>query len=435
MSSPSIAAPTRSAQKHFLRSSTTANTGKRKREVLDDVGATRPRKRKTQQTIKLTRAAVKSLPVAVKDGSLHAWIQTGSISNSPVMSSSDNSSAQQRSRTASGLSRQSSRTTLTKSSNSSAYSNDFVRILIDHGIYGPSEGSHPQNLREIEERLARSRASVSEIRDEEFDDYRRGHYEALNEAAVIANFLKRFPDDPDKNYTAQNVTFHTDFVPLAPNIVPLKPDFFSGVKVQEIAIPVYKKLEHYIESGGGTYPVLCNEFTEVKGPDGTEKTVLGQVVYDGAAGARAMHLMRSFGMKDVIPDGVARAFVTSVTGGSTMHYAAFLKPPKVPGAPPTYHTYPIGGAQPLASADQYRYSIQLYRNLRDMSFDMRREAIEMAHATLLARPTSVPRSVQGKRSNAEGPGTAQNRAARMLRRSRRGANAQVAGGEAGNGIM
>ncbi|KXS97606.1 hypothetical protein AC578_5762, partial [Pseudocercospora eumusae] len=209
----------------------------------------------------LTRAAVKSLLVATKHGSLHAWIKTGSISNSLVMSSSDHSSAQQRSRTASGLSRQTSRTTLTKSSNSSAYSNDFVRILIDNGIYGLSEGSYPQNLREIEERLAKLRASVLEIRDEEFNDYRRAHYKGLNEATVITNFLKRFPDDLDKNYTAQNVTFYTDFVPLAPNIVPLKPDFFSSVKVQEIAIPVYKKLEHYIESSGSTYPVLCNEFT------------------------------------------------------------------------------------------------------------------------------------------------------------------------------
>lgn len=167
---------------------------------------------------------------------------------------------------------------------------------------------------------------------------------------------------------------------------PVKPDIAAGLPPEDIDIKIRREIGAYVLTTNGDTPALVNSFTELKGPRGKEKTGLEQAAYDGAAGTRAMHKMRSFGLlAEPEPDGNARTFVTSYMQGTTTFYASHMLPPVRGTTTGSYYTYPLGGEFSLGSAAQFRASITSYRNLQDIAASERQAALQLAHAQSVAQ--------------------------------------------------
>lgn len=377
---------------------------KRQRDNDDDDGDANdpPRARKRARARRRTRLTPEALRRLSRDTVRSEqrtvqWVQSEAFGSSrgqakkarkatAALGISSSASSHRRSRRSSKTS-QSTRTNSIDSA-SSIHDASAAQILRDHQIYGPAKRCAPANLTELQEKMRRPRASVSPSRVDEaaWERYCRAYYAAKNEDAVTANFMQHFPGNAPYE-TIQNTAFRK-MASLTPSarLPPVKPDIAAGLPPEDIDIKIRREIGAYVLTTNGDTPALVNSFTELKGPRGKEKAGLEQAAYDGAAGARAMHKMRSFGLSaEPEPDGNARTFVTSYMQGTTAFYASHMQSAGRGATTGSYHTYPLGGEFSLGSAAQFRASITSYRNLQDIAASERRAALQLAHAQSVAQ--------------------------------------------------
>lgn len=79
-------------------------------------------------------------------------------------------------------------------------------------------------------------------------------------------------------------------------LIPSNPDIYYGARPEQLNRRVRDELSSYIIPLTQTdLPVAPNFFLAVKGPDGSAAVAKRQASYDGALGARGIHILRSYG--------------------------------------------------------------------------------------------------------------------------------------------
>jgi hypothetical protein len=112
--------------------------------------------------------------------------------------------------------------------------------------------------------------------------------EALNEADVMT---KAFPILEGNSGLPSGIkrTFGNLAALTDNTIVDAQPDFYYGVRPDQLDPHVQKKLKSYIVfSVNDRAPMLPNNFTEKKGPTGTRAVTDRQACYNGALDTRGV---------------------------------------------------------------------------------------------------------------------------------------------------
>lgn len=278
----------------------------------------------------------------------------------------------------------------TSTRKSSAYNRDFEQHLVDHGIY-PShynfpddrEPARPSNEKEILERLAQSRSSLSPSRfsDKAFASFVRTTSQALTEADLMRRSFPTIVGDVSIP-SAGELPFGNLEPMTDGTLVDAKPDFYDGANPEQIHQRVRKELASYIiPSTEHNAPLLPNFFTEAKGPDGSAAVAKRQACYDGALGARAMRSLQRFGMESSKEtcDNNAYAITSTYHDGNLKLYTTHPVCTAERSNSIEYHMTQIGGWDLTGSSGQFREGVSAFRNARDLAKEERDKMIIAAN--------------------------------------------------------
>ena len=232
--------------------------------------------------------------------------------------------------------------------------------------------------------------------------------EAIDEAGVMAKVFPILEGNSGMRYGSKR-TF-SNLAPLTDGtIVDATPDIYYGADPKQPNRRVQNDLEPYIiPSSNDRALILPNNFTELKGPDGTMAVANRQVCYDGAIGARAMQYLQSYGLPEPVYDNNAYT-ITSTFDGEHLHiYTTHPTAPANPGARPEYHMNRLGAFALPGAADYCRQGLTAYRNMRVWTKERRDEFIEAANerSANLLQATSVETSGYSDPSTPTNLGTA-----------------------------
>lgn len=276
---------------------------------------------------------------------------------------------------------------------SSAYDHNFEQHLIDHGIYPNNYhlfedggGPRPSNEKEIRDRLAHPRPSLSHVSDDVFLGFTRNVKQARTEQMVM---IKSFPALlGDANISSSGGLPFTNLEPLTDgSLAVATPDFYDGARPETIDRRVREELSSYITpSTQGQAPVLPNLFIEAKGQHGSEVVATRQAQYDAALGARGIHKIRSFGTVAVpVYDNNAYTITSTYYNGHLRLYTTHPTQPAEPGKPSEYHMTQVGGWDLIGSVGQFREGISAFRNARHWAKEQRDRIIAAANARTSSR--------------------------------------------------
>jgi hypothetical protein len=281
------------------------------------------------------------------------------------------------------------------------YSNDYV---YPNTIIGPA----PENLDDIQRRLAQRRDSVSTdtFTNDHFINFIAVNHKVKTEIEAISSvFPKIRGSEDDLTFASgQNILFN-HLHPLAPDIADAKPDYFTGANIDQIQQRVRAELGKYIiPSNNNSRPAAPNFFTEIKGPDGNLEKCNRQLVQDLSTGARAMHTLQIYGHESFY-DGKAYTFGATFMSTNAqlslyaMHPSAPMdgnaedgnamdgnvkdgnvkdgnvKDGNAKDGKPQYHTTCLAYYRLTMNAKTCREGIAAWRNLRDMAREKRNELI------------------------------------------------------------
>ncbi|OJD20284.1 hypothetical protein ACJ73_08383 [Blastomyces percursus] len=222
--------------------------------------------------------------------------------------------------------------TTTKTSSTSAFSWNFQQNLIDHGVYPHGyeypdgrKPDKPGNWKEINERLAQLRSSLSPSRfsEEAFDAFARADAHASKEQPVISSVIPIIDGDiGDRKCVGGNYLFG-NLAPLTDGtLASAKPDHFYGARPEQLTRQIRDELRHHIvPSTQDDLPVAPNFFLEVKGPDGSLAVAMRQACYNGALGARSMQSLQSYPQDIPTYDNNAYTLTSIYHGGQLKLYA------------------------------------------------------------------------------------------------------------------
>ncbi|KAH0544333.1 hypothetical protein FGG08_001474 [Glutinoglossum americanum] len=266
---------------------------------------------------------------------------------------------------------------------SSHYDRNFEQSLIDHGIYPNNRAQKPNNWKEINDRIAQPRPSLSLPRfsDGVFETFQQTNEEALSEGKVMRTVFPIFSGTA--NVPNEGGLLFTNLEPLTDGtLVDARPDYYDGARPEQIDKRVRDELESVIIPSTMQHaPCLPNLFVEGKGPDGSPAVAKRQACYDGALGARGINMLHSYGT-----DAETMYDNNAYTISSTYHHDGLLKmythhltQPKAPGGEPEYHMTQLGAWALTGSPEQFRQGASAFRNARDWTKEQRDELITAAN--------------------------------------------------------
>ncbi|SLM38477.1 hypothetical protein LPUS_08696 [Lasallia pustulata] len=273
-----------------------------------------------------------------------------------------------------------------KTRKSSAYDAGFEQHLVDYGIY-PDKYDYgdgfvyPDNWKEIKERLAQPRPSLSPARfpDEAFLNFDKINIQALTENTVMS---KAFPiiagtaDIPSQeNLYFGNLRDLTDG-----SITKAKPDFYDGSRPADLHKDIREELGAYIVPSTNTAaPCLPNFFTEGKGPNGNPAVCKRQALYDGAVGARGVHELRSYVDPETLHDSKAYTITSTYHNGTLRLYTTHSTPSTNPNRDYEFRMTQLRGWDMTDNPDTFRQGAGALRNARDWAKEKREEIITAAN--------------------------------------------------------
>ena len=298
--------------------------------------------------------------------------------------------------------RQTGSTTKNTIKNLSTYDTAFQQKLVDSHIYYPhyeypggTKTPKPDNWDYINERLARSRASLSPSRftREQHDDFVRKDANAAKEDMVKKRVIPII-EGTIKEGTIKDIGTQSGNIPFT-NLAPLvatnklvngNPDIYYGARPEQLDLRVREELEQFIiPSTQHDLPILPNHFTAAKGPDGTAAVARRQATYDSCFGARAQLYTRSYGQVELQFDNNAYTVSTIYNDGMLKIYTNHLTPPNITGQPPNYYMTLVRCFAMDDSPEVWRDGAKYYRNSIDMAEEFRNEAIKAANEVVDAR--------------------------------------------------
>lgn len=268
----------------------------------------------------------------------------------------------------------------------SAYNAAFEQHLTDHGIYPDRHNRvEPNNLDEINRRLAQPRASLSPSRcpHEVFVEFREKNREALNESKVRSSVFPIVTGNA--RIPSQEQILFSNLAPLTDgNITQSKPDFYDGSRPEQLDRQVRVEFGSYIVPSAAIQhaPMLPNFFAELKGPAGRSDVAMRQACYDGAIGERAILHARSYASgDDAAYDGNAHTITSTYFSGAgtLMMYAVHATQPASSGNRPEYYMTQLGTWALTGSHTHFLEGVGALRNARDWAKEQRDNTIAMAN--------------------------------------------------------
>ena len=130
-------------------------------------------------------------------------------------------------------------------------------------------------------------------------------------------------------------------------------------------------------------PVVPNFYLEAKAPGGGAEAVRRQACLEGAYGARAMHILRSYGEEEEpVYDSKAYTYSSTYHAGTLRLYAHHVTAPTTSGGGngAGVHMTQVKGFDMLSDRDACADGIKHFRNARDLAQRHRDEFIQDANA-------------------------------------------------------
>lgn len=277
---------------------------------------------------------------------------------------------------------------------SSAYDSDFEQHLIDHDVYpykydydDDDDFVYSDNWKEINERLAQSRSSLSPSRfsREAFWKFEKINMQTLTENAVMSKAFPIIADIVDvfsqKNILFENLKDLTD-----DSITKAKPDFYDESRSTELNRQIRKKLSFYIvPSTNIVASCLLNFFT--KGKDSNENAAIckRQALYDDAVSAREMHELRSYVDSETTYDNNAYTITSTYHGDSEtlIVYTTHLTLFKDIKRSIEYCMTQLNLFVTINNSEIFRQETTLLRNVRELTKEKREELIAATNGKVL----------------------------------------------------
>ena len=247
----------------------------------------------------------------------------------------------------------------------SATDSGFPQLARGNGILPPVYSNPPGNLRDLQERLDKSRDSQSPS-ESQFQAFARKTKEAPNEGSIFTHTTRLFTNDDIPGYNNVINQAFSEFpkdVGFNNGLSAAQPDIVQGLVAKEFhPFPIREEL------GGGavptpglaplTLPHLAGEF---KGPGKDMLLAETQAAYDGACMVYGRNKARSFLNS---PDSSEHAYVQTFTADGTnlntfAHYSH-----KTEGQI-EYHQYPTSSSLVISSYEDFKKARRRLRNLQD----------------------------------------------------------------------
>lgn len=271
-------------------------------------------------------------------------------------------------RTFQTLDRTTVRTKCAKAKISSTHDRAFGQHLTDHCIHHVGCSQKP-NLEDVIKALSepRTRLSLCQVCDKDFEIFLQRHWEAKNEAEVVASVIAMIMgEQEDSSPLAMNQRFGK-LKTLTNDIIPsAKPDFAFGALRDDLHPDIRNELDQFIIPGGDI-PILPNSFLEIKGPDGRPSVATGQARYDGAIGARGMHSLQNWMRTEPIYDGYPYSFSSTYQHGHLVLYTHHLTAPITPKGRPEYHMTHLKSYALTCDRKAFIQGVTAIRNLCDLA--------------------------------------------------------------------
>lgn len=285
--------------------------------------------------------------------------------------------------------------------NSRPYDRNFQQNLIDGGVYPDSyeypDGripTNPNNWKEINQRLAQRRASLSPsiFSDEKFNEFRRADAHASKEDQVTKSVI---PIIEGKITDAKCVSGKIPFTNLDHltdgTLNPGNADLYYGARPEQLNRQVRGKLsDQIIPSTQHDLPIMPNFFLAAKGRDGSITVAERQASYDGALGARGVHSLQSYGQHEPAYDNNAYTVTSIYYGGTLKMYTSHPTQPNGPGSRPEYYMTQINAWCMTGNAETFRQGATAFRNARDWTKEQRDEAIKYVNDKTNHTPSATP---------------------------------------------
>ncbi len=306
-----------------------------------------------------------------------------------------------------------------------AYEPNFEQHLQDNGVV-TSAATRPANNDELIERMNRRRHSLSQatFSDSDWSEFEETYPDSLKEAEVISVVLPVLLGSPLKMPHGQKCYF-SNLKPILDTkkvrVSPPKPDWYDG------HLPAPEN--HDLRASLGGYmvpcttdgaPMLPNFFIEMKGEDGKHSVLRLQAIHDGIFGARAMKVVKSFGI-DLASTGydiAGCAIVATLGFGKLVLYVVHTVASTSPARPEDFHVTRLGVWLLTSGASQFREAAAALRNLREWAEEQRTAAIVEANERLAMMPKSLKRKPGGG-TEEDNRNSANTTDAKRLRHSKR----------------
>ena len=310
--------------------------------------------------------------------------------NHTMSLSQSSSRGRKRSLASTLITRAATNTTNTKTTESSGpYSRNFQQKLIDGGVYPDGyeypDGRilpEPDNLEEINQRLAQPRSSLSpsQFSKEKFKEFKKADTHVSKENKATKNVIPIIEGKIKDSKCVEGDVLFTNLAPLTNDeLKAAKPDLYYGARPEQLDRRVRDELSgHIIPSTQDDLPIVPNFFLAAKGPDGTAAVARRQACYDGALGARGMHSLQSY--KDgPVHDNNAYTIMSIYSDGQLKMYTSHPTQLTSPGGRPEYCMTQIGAYAMTHSQKTFHEGATAYRNARDWTKEQRDEAIKQAN--------------------------------------------------------
>jgi hypothetical protein len=294
------------------------------------------------------------------------------------------------------------------------YSAEFEQKLIDRGVYPEGyEGSdgeprEPDNLQEIHQILAESRASLSpsKLTDDHFKKFKRDNRRATSESKAMAEVIPFITGSGDKQFETSGDLPFNRLLKFDSELSAPKPDKYYGARPEQINARVRRDLDEFIIPSNRTdLPAAPNFFLEGKSASGRFDVAERQAMYDGAVGARGILQLQNYGSTTSVPDGNAYTISAAYHAGPGFLQLYTTHPRESSTGTTEYYMTQLGAYSMTNTPDTFRSGAAAYRNARDWAKQRRDHFIASANAAVLETAAEQV-STGPTESNTDAPSTA-----------------------------
>ena len=269
----------------------------------------------------------------------------------------------------------------------------YQSVLERANIFMPKRKHQPGYFNELRQILQKPRPELQIIQQGDFLDFCQKIEEVKSEHQlskdITSPLLGLLPPDTVR---APNCLIN-GLRKFRPDIKDAKPNVYDSHPYGLVDDMVETDLKILIQPDSSEQGIAPNNFVELKGPGGSWRTGMNQILHYGALGSRAMHELLNYGEDKPVFDGVPvpRAFSTLYCSQVVFFHAHHVEPG--PNLEPYYYTTCIDIMTPALSKDDYIATLSATRNLA---------AHEQRYARKLSEKQTRPRSTSkpGAPSNA-----------------------------------